>query len=184
MPVKNIPERGRRARVLAYLSAPDIQRLEQGEWLPLRINPTADGPDQKLVAVPADGPARRDPSLHEALLDLAAAIIEDVREACYALEDPDIWYPGVDHGIEPVPDEHVELVIWALQRELDREPRPRRGTGVRPAVPLAKLPWRIQRALVERRRLRYAQWGIGHEEWATNTWHPDNVPEDPAWAPS
>lgn len=177
----DLPARGRRARVLARLRVGDVERIEQGEGLALRINAAGETTDRKTYSVPGSGPERSDPSLHEALLDLAYTVVADIREACDALENPEIWYPGVDEGIEPVNDEHVELVIWALQRELDREQRPRGSP--RPPVPLSSLPWRIQRALVERRRLRFAQWGIGREEWDTNVWHPARVPEDPEWEP-
>ena len=183
MVAREVPKRGRRARVLARLNASDLERLERDGALPLRVTPASDATSRKIHAIPPEGPATSDPSLHEALQDLARTIVADIHEACGALDNPDIWYPGVDEGIEPVPDDHVELVIWALQRELDREPRPRGGPASRPAVPLAKLPWRIQRALVERRRLRYQEWGIGHEEWEMNRWHPDKVPEDPEWEP-
>ena len=123
------------------------------------------------------------------LHDLALEIMEDIQEACAALDDPDIWYPGVDDGIEPVPDEHVELVIWGLQRELNRELRVYdtasgyAGKAPLPAVPLAELPWRVQRALAERRRLRYNQFGIGYDQWLSNKWSLWEVPEDPDWVP-
>lgn len=126
------------------------------------------------------------PSLADALQDLADAIAIDVHEACAAFADPDLFYAGVDDGIEPVPDEHVALVIAALQRELNRELRNVNGANLEPrlpAVPLALLPWRVQRALVERRRLRYAQWGIGRAEWESGHWSLWNVADDPDWLP-
>jgi hypothetical protein len=123
-----------------------------------------------------------DASLHPALQDLAYEINEDIHEACFAFDDPDIWYPGVDEGIEPVPDEHVELVMWAMQRELNREPRPSTTTmKALPAPPLSELPWRVQRALAERRRLRFQQWGIGRKQWEARTWSLWDVPLDPEY---
>lgn len=133
---------------------------------------------------------QRDPELPIALHDLAWEILEDIREACFALDDPDLYYPGVDEGIEPVPDDHVELVVWALQRELNRELRTAVGDNafygsgtVLPAPPLRELPWRIQRALVERRRLRYKQYGIGHDQWEAGTWSLWDVDLDPEFVP-
>lgn len=125
-----------------------------------------------------------DPELPSSLQDLGDEINEDVSEACAALDDPECWYAGVDDGIEPVDDEHVGRVIEALQRELDRELRRyKMAFGLRPAAPLAELPWRVQRALAERRRLRYAEFGIGHEQWEANSWSLWDVPEDPDWLP-
>lgn len=152
-------------------------------------------PDELITAIPQDyvpniTSVQVDPALHVALHDLSLSIIADIREAAEALNNPDVWYPGVDEGIEPVPDEHVDLVIWALQRELDRELRSARSQipsssppPRRPALPLAELPRRVQRALVERRRLRYQQWGIGRKEWESGYWSLFNVPEDPDWLP-
>jgi|GEM_PF-2367368 len=121
----------------------------------------------------------RDPELPSSLQDLARIITFDLSEACNAFDDPDYFYPGVDEGIEPVTDEHVGLVIWAVQRELKRELR--RG---KPAAPIDALPWRVQRAFVERRRLRYQQWGIGRKQWQENEWSLWDVPEDADWVPS
>lgn len=128
--------------------------------------------------------AARDPELNPALQDLGDEINEDVTEACEAISNPDIWYAGIDEGIAPVPDSHVELVIWALQRELNRELRPGPRGGPRlPPVRLSDLPWRVQRALVERRRYRYQQYGITHEVWASQRWSLWDIPEDPDFIP-
>lgn len=128
----------------------------------------------------------RDPELPESLQDLANEISLDAREACSGFDNPDVWYPGVDKGIEPLPDSHVLLVIGALQRELERERRNIHGQNMEPKLPaaqLSKLPWRIQRALAERRRLRYAQWGIGRAQWESGLWSLWDIPEDAEWAP-
>lgn len=150
--------------------------------LPLRV--VTDGP--LLSAVPADcRPASRDPELHVALQDLGNEINEDLHEAFAALDDPNYYYPGVDVGIEPVTDDHVELVTWAMQRELDRERRTKLGpyTELLPPAPIKELPWHIQRAVVERRRLRYRQWGIGREQWLRGAWSLWDVPSDPGYEP-
>lgn len=126
-----------------------------------------------------------DPQLHDALRDLAYEILEDTHEACFVINNPDLWYPGVDEGIEPVSDDHVALVMWGMQRELNRERRGSRtgGNHVLPAVELSSLPWRIQRALAERRRLRYLQFGITREVWERRTWSVWDVPLDADWVP-
>ncbi len=130
---------------------------------------------------------RRDPDLHPALQDLGDEINEDIREALAALDDPHHYYPGIDEGIEPVSDEHVELVTWALQRELNRELRTGGGfygsTAVLPAAPLAALPWDVKRALAERRRWRYKQWGLGKDQWKRGSWSLWEVPDDPEYVP-
>ena len=119
-----------------------------------------------------------DPSLHLALQDLAWTLSTDLTAACEAISNPDVWYPGVDDGITPVTDDHVDLVIWGAQRELNRELRGR------PAVNLVDLPQHIKRAYAERRRLRYSQWGITSKVWKEQKWSLWDVPEDPDWIPS
>jgi hypothetical protein len=128
----------------------------------------------------------QDPSLHGALQDLADEINEDIREALFAF-DSEIYYPGIDEGIEPMNDEHVKLVIWAMQRELNRELRAGpNGVGFAPLppAPLAQLPWEIQRALAERRRYRYVvEYGISREDWQEGVWSVWKIREDPDWIP-
>lgn len=156
----------------------------QFEDIPLRVGETR----ELLTAVPENYQRTpRDPDLHPALQDLGDEINEDIREACFAFDDPALYYAGVDEGIEPVTDDHVKLAIWAMQRELDRELRPAEGQAGMlsslPAAPLWELPWHVQRALVERRRLRYSQWGITREAWTKGTWSLWDVPEDPEYTP-
>jgi hypothetical protein len=150
--------------------------------IPFRV-----GTQSKLLDLPADlTPAPRDPDLHPALQDLGNEINEDIHEALDTLDDPGAYYPGVDAGIAPVTDEHVRLVIWALQRELNRElrsPSSQPGLAVLPAAPLADLPWHVQRALAERRRWRFQQCGIGRGEWERNEWSLWNVPMDDDYVP-
>ena len=168
-----------------------LAAVESGEFpgarelfaaLPLRC--AVDGP--LLSGIPEDGqPATKDPELHLALQDLGNEINEDVHEALEALDDPHHWFAGVDDGIEPVTDDHVHLVIWALQRELDRERRSAAGFGqpLLPPAPLTGLPWLIQRAIAERRRLRYAQFGITRAQWQANAWSLWDIPADPDFVP-
>ncbi|HZQ37424.1 MAG TPA: hypothetical protein VFD32_15945, partial [Dehalococcoidia bacterium] len=52
-----------------------------------------------------------------------------------------------------------------------------------PPAPLADLPWRVQRALAERRRLRFAQYGIGRPQWESGLWSLWEVQDDPDWVP-
>ena len=123
-----------------------------------------------------------DSELHEGLQDLGNLITRDVHDACAAFDDPFVYYPGAPAGsIDPVPEDHVRLVMAAMQRELDREPRshpaPHRFDYI-PAPPLSELPWEVQVALAERRRYRFKQWGIGHAEWEKNEWSIWNVPDD------
>lgn len=132
--------------------------------------------------------ATMDPNLHFALQDLADEVNEDVHEACAAFNDQDVWYPGVDEGIPPVSDDHVRVVIAALQRELDRELRYPIGKDFHtseklPAPPLRELPWNVQRALTERRRLRFQQYGIDRQRFLDNSWSLWEVPEDKDWVP-
>jgi hypothetical protein len=152
--------------------------------LPLRL-----GQPRPLVeTVPGDYQwTARDPDLPPALQDLGDEINEDIREALETLDDASAYYAGVDEGIDPVADEHVKLVIWALQRELNRELRPAEGqyggSAPLPAAPLEDLSWNVQRALAERRRLRYAQWGIGRAQWERGEWSVWDVPLDEDYVP-
>ena len=124
-----------------------------------------------------------DSELHDGLQDLGNQITHDVHDALFAFDDPDHYYPGAPLGsIDPVPDDHVRLVMAAMQRELDREPRTAQGLlgggGYLPVPQLNELPWHTQVALAERRRYRFKQWGIGHAEWERNEWSIWNVPDD------
>lgn len=134
------------------------------------------GKHPAFAAIPLTTLIHEDPELHVGLQDLAWLIVWDLHEACAAFDDPDMYYEGVDNG---VPDSLVPTVIAAMQRELNRESR-----GNRPPVPLEKLPWRIQRAVVERRRYRYAQYGITEEVRQKGTWSLWDVPEDTDWLPN
>jgi hypothetical protein len=126
------------------------------------------------------------PSLHVGLQDLAFEFFMDIHEACAAFNDPTIYYvaPSAEE-IEPVTDDHVHLVIAGIERELQRELRPRNTfSNVNlPYAPLHTLSFPIQRALVERRRYRFLQWGITKEHYLKNEWYLCNVQEDVDWLP-
>jgi len=168
------------ARVV-YQAADTASLTEQ---YPLRVSGRENSPHH-ITEIPPAGtePTLSDLSLHHGLQDLATMIVRDLTEACEALDDPKLEYPGVDAGIEPVSDDHVALVIWASQRELNRELRPRARQPRRPAVVLSELPWHIQRAFVERRRLRYLEWGIDRDTWERGWWTFGQVPDDDWEAP-
>ena len=140
---------------------------------------TGDSQHPLLTAIP-DWQSNSNASLHIALQDLANIIIDDAVEACTIFDDPNYYYPGVDTGIEPVSDEHVKLVIWGVRREWIRE-------SVRfghPAPDLAELPWSVQRAFAERRRLRFQQFGIGRKQYEEDSWSLFEIPMDPEWVPA
>lgn len=176
---------------ITYAEAYDIlKNHEKFKDIPLRAN-FHDRPlhSEWRERIPVLG---RDPDLHMALHDLAYEINEDITEACAAFDNPDLYFPGIDEGIEPVPDDHVELVMWALQRELNRERRPPQdengrsmyGQGLLAPLPLTDLPWRIQRALAERRRYRFTvEYGITKEKWQAGTWDLMSVREDSDFVP-
>lgn len=159
----------------------DEECAEQArDWLskqPLRKS----GINQQYFAIPEVPPTARASRQHPYLHDLALMIRWDLTEAISAAHG-DHWYPGVDDGIEPVPDEHVELVIWGYQRELNRELRQGTDGKLLPAYPLDTLPFDIQRAFAERRRLRFQQWGISRENWEADSWSVFSVPDDD-WRP-
>lgn len=174
------------AEAMEYVAGvPEMAAAFRG--LPVRTGAVAASYYEQGASPPASQPWKpRDPELAPELQDLGDEINEDIREALFAFNDPHLYYPGVDEGIDPVPDEHVELVIWAMQRELNRELRSKDvqlGGAPLPAAPLASLPWTVQRALVERRRWRYQQWGITREVWRRGWWHLWDVPEDPDYVP-
>ncbi len=117
-----------------------------------------------------------DPELPRYLQDLAQIIAHESSQAGKAR-----YYPGVPE-VERPSNEHVEVVMEAMQREIDREAKSRRKEN---ALKLAELPFERQLALTERRRYWYGQFGITPESWETgifSLWdvserdHPDYVP--------
>lgn len=170
-------------RSASYLQQFEAMRAQDGARrlladLPLRC------PGPRAQTVSAEAVLTNNATLVHPLQDLGDEIIEDLREAAAAFDDPDVWFPGIDDGIEPVPDDHVALVMWAMQRELLRELRPPAGGGARlPAMPLADLPFRVQRALAERRRWHFARYGIRRPQWESGRWSLWDVEPDTDWVP-
>ena len=162
--------------------AADERAREALSAIPLRMSFTGHpAPNLRFDSVP-EGYVwhrdERDAELPVGLQDIGWWLAKELTDACEAFSNPDIFYPGIDEGIEHVYDEHVALVIWGAQRELDRELR--RGKS---SAPLSELPWRIQRAYAERRRYIYQCYGIGREQYEANAWSLWDVPEEPDWVP-
>ena len=107
-----------------------------------------------------------DPELHPGLQDLADLITFEADDAAIAEYYPRL--PQVD-----VSDEHVIIVMEAMQREIDRESS-HRG----PAVQLREMPWERQCSLAERRRYWYGFFGITPESWPTGLWSIWGVPDE------
>ena len=112
--------------------------------------------------------ALSDPELVPMLQDLADIL---AWEATRAFTDD--YYPGVPDVF--VPDDHVEAVMHALQREMDREGKSRQ----RESVQFAALPRDRQRALAERRRWWFAKFSITPERWETGKWSFWEVANEP-----
>jgi hypothetical protein len=124
-----------------------------------------------LSAIPITRPARSavsDPELVPMLQDLADILAWEATEAFTAE-----YYPGIPDVF--VPDDHVEIVMRALQREMDREGKSRQ----REPVQYAALPPERQRALAERRRWWYGKFSITPERWETGRWSLWRVAEEP-----
>jgi hypothetical protein len=115
-----------------------------------------------LSAIPMARPPRSalsDPELVPMLQDLADILAREGTEAFQAG-----YYPGMPDI--SVPEEHVDVVMAALQREMDREGKSRQ----RDPAQYASLPRERQRALVERRRWWYSRFSITPERWGTGQW--------------
>ena len=102
---------------LEALRALDRSRnlAEARQWLddlPLRVHAIPAEVERTLDTVPEDYKDKRDPELHAGLQDLAYQITWDIHEACAAISDPNIYFAGVDEGVEPVTNEHIRLAIW------------------------------------------------------------------------
>jgi ribosomal protein S21 len=83
------------------------------------------------------------------------------------------YYPGIPDVT--VPDDHIEVVMRALQREMDREGKSRQREPVR----YEDLPADRQRALAERRRHWFAKFSITPERWQTGRWSLWDVADEP-----
>jgi hypothetical protein len=115
-----------------------------------------------LSSVPITRPARSalsDPELVPALQDLADILAAEATAAFQAG-----YYPGIPDVV--VPDDHVELVMKSLQREMDREGKSRQREPAR----FDSLPFERQRALAERRRWWFGKFSITPERWQTGKW--------------
>lgn len=95
------------------------------------------------------------------LQDLGEVIAYEATQAFQARH-----YPGVP-GIQMISDDRVSEIMTAMQRELDREAKSRRQVPAH----LFTLPIERQRALAERRRYWYGEFGITPETWKTGHWN-------------
>lgn len=128
-------------------------------------------PRDSLSTIPIVRPARSalsDPELVPMLQDLADILAIEATNAFSADYFPGI--PDVD-----VPDEHVDVVVGALQREMDREGKSRQREPAR----YENLARDRQRALAERRRLWFSKFSITPERWLTGKWSLWEVTEEP-----
>lgn len=115
-----------------------------------------------LSMVPITRPARSslgDPELVPMLQDLADILADEATSAFSA-----DYYPGMPDV--NVPEEHVDVVMHALQREMDREGKSRQRVPSR----YEDLPRDRQRALAERRRWWFGRYSITPERWQTGKW--------------
>jgi hypothetical protein len=129
------------------------------------------GAREALSAIPiarAPRSVRSDPELVPMLQDLADLVAWEATQAFTA-----DYYPGIPDIF--VPEEHVQAVMFALQREMDREGKSRQKTP----VAFAALPPERQRALAERRRWWYAKFSITPERWRLGTWSLWEVLDEP-----
>lgn len=103
------------------------------------------------------------------LQDLGYILAEETTQAYTAK-----YFPGLPSVT--VDDEHVKVVMAAMQRELFREGD---GGSRGHAVQLAELPFERQRALAERRRHWFGVFGIYPETWTTGNFSLWNVQDIP-----
>ncbi len=127
---------------------------------------------------------RSNPELVEPLQDLANIIAYEIR---LAYEDE--YYPGVT-DVAPLTDEHVDRVMVAMQREIDREKRyVDDESRLKITAHLPDLPRERKTALAEKRRHWFGVFGITPASWKKGTWslwkvknvpYPDGYKE-PVW---
>jgi hypothetical protein len=116
----------------------------------------------RLANVPiarAGRSALSDPELVPMLQDLANILAWEATRAF-----TESYYPGIPDV--NVPDTHVEVVMRALQREMDREGKSRQ----RIPIEFLSLPQDRQRALAERRRWWFTKFSITPERWQAGYW--------------
>jgi hypothetical protein len=104
--------------------------------------------------------ALSDPELVPMLQDLANILAWEATQAFTAS-----YYPGIPEVVD-VPDKHVDVVMRALQREMDREGKSRQ----RMPIDFTALPRDRQRALAERRRWWFRKYSITPERWQSGYW--------------
>jgi hypothetical protein len=124
----------------------------------------------RLANIPISRPGRSalsDLELVPMLQDLADILATEAGQAFTSS-----YYPGIP-DVE-MPDEHVETVMRALQREIDREGKSRQ----RVPVEFLALPRERQRALAERRRWWFDKFSITPARWETGHWSVWEVTEE------
>jgi hypothetical protein len=179
---KNLRERAL-ARVTAALHHDSIEFVHSPQQV-FQIHPVEASPEglmyacsantwarDALSAVPITRPARSalsDPELVPMLQDLADILAIEATNAFRADYYPGIPDVDVDQG-------HVETVMQALQREMDREGKSRQREPAR----FADLSPDRQRALAERRRWWFGRFSITTERWQTGRWSVWEVTEEP-----
>jgi hypothetical protein len=170
------------ARVVAGLNERSIQFVHCPEAFEIYpANPTVQailhscashcGAREALAAIPiarAPRSARSDPELVPMLQDLADIVAWEATQAFTGG-----YYPAIPDIF--VPEDHVTLVMEALQREMDREGKSRQKTP----VSFASLAPDRKRALAERRRWWFSKFSITPERWKTGTWSLWEVVDEP-----
>lgn len=110
-----------------------------------------------------------DPELVIALQDLADIVAWEAKQAFVS----DYFPAPMD--VDPLTDDHVDLVMLSMQREIDREAQ---RTHKQPPI-YASLPRERQVALAERRRYWFGVYGITPKNWgkgAWSLWRVKNIP--------
>jgi hypothetical protein len=124
-----------------------------------------------LSLIPITRPARSslgDPELVPMLQDLADILADEATSAFTA-----DYFPGMPDVY--VPDEHVDAVMPAMQREMNREGKSRQRIPAR----YEDLRRDRQRALAERRRWWFSRFSITPERWQTGKWRLWEVVDEP-----
>jgi len=124
----------------------------------------------RLANIPISRPGRSalsDPELVPMLQDLADILASEAGQAFTSSYYPCI--PDVQ-----MPHQHVQTVMQALQREMDREGKSRQ----RHPVEFMALPKERQRALAEHRRWWFQKFSITPERWVTGHWSVWDVSEE------
>src|SRR3970040_1341189 len=94
--------RRRRARCVEWLPTPIREKALAGEPLALRGSSNTAPGGAAVVTEIAQGSPTANPSLHLGLQDLGRQIVWALHQACRAFDGPDLWFPGIGEGSEPV----------------------------------------------------------------------------------